>query len=447
MRPALRFLAVLLAVAAVALSAEAPSGSSAGQPSHVVTVLAGFIVVLLSAKLGGEAVERLGQPAVLGELAAGIVIGNLALVGLPWFEGFKHSASLELFAEMGVILLLFQVGLESHMAELLAVGASAMVVANIGVILPMVLGYGVSQVFLTAEPWYVHLFAGATLAATSVGITARVLRDLRKTETKEARIVLGAAVVDDVLGLIVLAVVSGMVTSVSSGASGGLALGPVAMIVLKSAAFLAGAVILGRLIHVNALRIASFFRVEGITLALAICFCFGLAALAGWAGLAPIVGAFAAGLVLEDDDYEIFHKRGVKPIEELIRPIAAIFVPVFFVMMGLKVDLRAFGSLDVLGLAAALTVAAVLGKQICALGVLDKGVDRLAVGIGMIPRGEVGLIFTGMGASLMVAGQPVFNANMVSAMVVMVMLTTVMTPPLLKWAFTRGRQPSIASSS
>jgi Kef-type K+ transport system membrane component KefB len=402
-----------------------------------MTVLFGFIVMLLSAKLGGELVERLGQPAVLGELAAGMVLGNLVLAGVPWFEVLKSNETLALLAEMGVILLLFQVGLESHMAELLAVGVSAMLVANVGVILPMVLGYGVSLLFLPQEAWYVHLFAGATLTATSVGITARVLRDLKKTETKEARIILGAAVVDDVLGLIVLAVVAGMVQTVSTGGGTELNWGPAGMIVLKAAAFLAGAVIVGRLVHINALKIARYFRVEGITLALAICFCFTLAGLAGLVGLAPIVGAFAAGLVLEDEDYEVFHKRGIKPIGELIQPIATVLVPIFFVMMGLKVDLRAFGSWEVLGLAASITAAAVLGKQICALGVVDKGVDRTAVGLGMIPRGEVGLIFVGIGASLMVAGKPVFGSQLVSAMVVMVMLTTVMTPPLLKWAFTR----------
>jgi Kef-type K+ transport system membrane component KefB len=438
MASALRLTITSLVFAAAMQAAGASPSESAGTSQQIIAVLSGFIAILLAAKLGGELVERMGQPAVLGELGAGIVLGNLALAGIPWFEGFKHNAHLEILSEMGVILLLFQVGLESHMADLLAVGASAMVVAHIGVILPMGLGYLVSQYFLPQEAWYVHLFAGATLAATSVGITARVLRDLRKTETKEARIVLGAAVVDDVLGLIVLAVVSGMVASIGSGGGAQLELTPVLLIIAKAAAFLAGAVFLGRLIHVNALRIAKYFKVEGITLALAICFCFGLAALAGLVGLAPIVGAFAAGLVLEDDDYEIFHQRGIKPIEELIRPIATIFVPVFFVMMGLKVDLRAFGSLDVLGLAAAITAAAIVGKQVCALGVVDKGVDRITVGIGMIPRGEVGLIFTGMGATLAVAGHPVFDSRMVSAMVVMVMLTTVMTPPLLKWAFTRG---------
>jgi Kef-type K+ transport system membrane component KefB len=420
------------------IAAETSSSTSDGHAGTVVRVLFGFVVVLLSAKLGGELAERLGQPEVLGELAAGMVLGNLALAGIPWFEALKNNEVLAIIAEIGVVLLLFQVGLESHMNQLLAVGASAVVVANVGVVVPMILGYGVSLFFLPQNDWYVHLFAGATLAATSVGITARVLRDLKKTETKEARIVLGAAVVDDVLGLVVLAAASGMVTSVSAGPTS-LDWRSVGLIVLKAAAFLAGAVILGRLVHVNALKIARYFRVEGVTLALAICFCFALAGLAGRMGLAPIVGAFAAGLVLEDDDYEIFHQRGVKPIEELIHPIATVFVPLFFVMMGLKVDFRVFASWQVLELAAAISVAAVVGKQVCALGVVDKGVDRLTVGIGMIPRGEVGLIFVGMGASLVVGGRPVFDSQMVSAMVVMVMLTTVMTPPLLKWAFARKR--------
>jgi Kef-type K+ transport system membrane component KefB len=432
-----RLSSCILLLILAAQAAEGPSTASEGHGAAIVTVLFGFIVMLLSAKLGGELMERLGQPAVLGELAAGMVLGNLVLAGVPWFEVLKSNETLALMAEMGVILLLFQVGLESHMTELLAVGASAILVANVGVVLPMMLGYGVSLLFLPQEAWYVHLFAGATLTATSVGITARVLRDLKKMETKEARIILGAAVVDDVLGLIVLAVVAGMVQTVSTGGGTELNWGPAGLIVLKAAAFLAGAVIVGRLVHVNALKMARYFRVEGITLALAICFCFTMAGLAGLVGLAPIVGAFAAGLVLEDDDYEVFHKRGIKPIEELIQPIATVLVPIFFVMMGLKVDLRAFGSLEVLGLAALITVAAVLGKQICALGVIDKGVDRIAVGLGMIPRGEVGLIFVGIGASLMVSGRPVFGSQLVSAMVVMVMLTTVMTPPLLKWAFTR----------
>lgn len=411
-----------------------------GLASHgdqVVLVLFGMVVVLLGAKLGGELAVRLRQPAVLGELAAGIVLGNLALVGLPQLDSLKSSASLQLMAEIGVILLLFDVGLETDMHELLAVGWSATIVAHLGVIAPMLLGYGVTAVFLPESPWYVHLFSAATLTATSVGITARVLQDLNQMETREARIILGAAVVDDVLGLIILAVVAGMVTSIGGGGGAVLEWKPVALIVLKAAAFLVGAIWVGRRIHINALKIAQSFRVQGVTLVLAVCYCFALAALAGWLGLAPIVGAFAAGLVIADDDYAAYQARGIRPVAELIKPLTAVFVPMFFVLMGLKVDLHVFGSTSVIGLAAALTVAAVIGKQVCAFGVIDKGVSRVAVGVGMIPRGEVGLIFTGIGAALSVQGKPVFDSSLISAMVVMVLLTTVMTPPLLQAVFRR----------
>lgn len=417
------------------MTAAIPELASHG--GDVVQVLFGAVVILLAAKLGGELMERLGQPAVLGELGAGILLGNLAIAGIGWFEPIRHSSGLQLMAEIGVVLLLFEVGLESHLDQLLAVGWSAALVANIGVIAPFVMGYAVSAFFMPGSAWYVHLFAGATLTATSVGITARVLQDLKQMATKEARIILGAAVVDDVLGLVILAVASGVVASVANGGAAVLEWMPVLLIIAKAAAFLVGAIVIGRHIHINALRLAKSFRVPGMTLVLAVCFCFGLAALSGWLGLAPIVGAFAAGLVLEDDDYAEFVKRGVQPIHDLVRPLSTIFVPMFFVMMGLKVNLRAFASMEVLGLAAALTAVAVIGKQACALGVLDKGVSRITVGIGMIPRGEVGLIFAGMGASLTVAGKPVFDSGLVSAMIVMVFLTTVMTPPLLKWVFRR----------
>jgi Kef-type K+ transport system membrane component KefB len=394
----------------------------------IVEVLAGAAVVLLAAKVGGELAERLQQPAVLGELAMGILLGNL-----PWGELLRHSQGLELLAEIGVVLLLFEVGLDSHLDQLLAVGWSATLVATVGVMAPMALGYGVSAWFLPAAPWYAHLFAGATLTATSVGITARVLKDLGRMEWRESRIILGAAVVDDVMGLVILAVVSGVVGSMGQGGGATLDWGAIAWIVAKSAGFLAGAILVGRHIHVNALKAARAFRVPGMTLVLAVCFCFALAALAGWMGLATIVGAFAAGLVLEDDDYAEFVKRGVEPIHDLVRPLTTVLVPIFFVMMGVKVDLGTFRSTEILGLAAAMTAAAVVGKQVCGLGVLDRGVSRLVVGIGMIPRGEVGLIFVGIGSQL-----GVFDNAMVSAMVVMVLLTTVMTPPLLKWSFDRA---------
>ncbi len=393
---------------------------------------------MVCAKLGAEVFERFGQPGVLGELVVGMVLGGLGLAGVTFLATARESEGLQIVAEMGVILLLFEVGLESHLKELMEVGSSAMLVAVLGVIAPTVLGYGVSSYFLAGHAWYVHLFVGATLAATSVGITARVLRDLKKIDTKEARIILGAAVVDDVLGLIILAVITGLVTSISAGGGGEVEPGMVLWIVLRAILFLVGAIFIGRVLHINAVRAGSRFKVSGVAAVIAVGFCFILAALAGVIGLAPIVGAFAAGLVLEPSDYEVYERRGEQPIENIVRPLSAIFTPVFFVMMGMRVDLTAFTKVDVLAFAGVVTLAAIIGKQICALGVLEKGVNRVVVGIGMIPRGEVGLIFTGIGASLAVAGEPVFSSDVVSAMVVMVIVTTLVTPPILKLLLVRN---------
>jgi len=415
----------------------AEAGQHGDHGAIVVEFLLSLVVIILAAKLGGEIFERMNQPAVLGELVMGILLGNLALVNFHYLDFLKTSDALAITAEIGVVILLFEVGLESHLKELLAVGFSALLVAVLGVIAPMFLGYGVSYLLAPDLPWYVHAFVGATLAATSVGITARVLKDLRRMDTKEARIVLGAAVVDDVLGLIVLAVVSGVIASISQTGSAAVDYGAVGIIVAKAVVFLAAAVLLGRFIHVRLVNFGQSFKVAGIPLAIAISHCFLWAGLAGLIGLAPIVGAFAAGLVLEQSDYDEFTSRGNDTIEHLIHPISSVLVPIFFVVMGMKVDLSVFGSGRVLLLAAAITVAAIIGKQVCSLGVLEKGLNRLVIGVGMIPRGEVGLIFTGIGASLVVGGAPVLSAELVSALVVMVMVTTVVTPPLLKALFAR----------
>lgn len=410
---------------------HAPEG---GHANHgFVTVLLSLVLLMVVAKLGAELFERMRQPAVLGELIAGMAMGGLGLAGIAYVAGLKDQPGLQAAAEIGVILLLFEVGLESHLGELLEVGTSALLVAMLGVVTPIGLGYGASLLFLPAEPWYVHMFVGSTLAATSVGITARVLRDLKKIDTKEARIILGAAVVDDVLGLIILAVISGIITSLSGGGhQSGVSAAMVATIVFKAAAFLAGAIFIGRILHINAVRAGARFRVPGVPLVIALSFCFTMAALAGLVGLAPIVGAFAAGLVLEPSDYEIYQRRGEMPIDSMIKPLSTILTPIFFIMMGLQVDLRAFSSVHVLAFAGVVTLAAIVGKQVCALGVLEKGVKRVVVGVGMIPRGEVGLIFTGIGARLAVDGQPVFSTDTVSAMVVMVIITTLVTPAVLK---------------
>ncbi len=430
----LRLLLCGLALSATSLLA-ATEGGEVGHADHLSNFLFALVSVLIAAKLGGELFERFNQPAVLGELVFGVALGNLHLFGFSGLEWFKHDQMLAVTAEIGVILLLFEVGLESNIKELMAVGSSALLVAVLGVIAPVILGYGVSSYFLPAEAWYVHLFAGATLAATSVGITARVLKDMHKMNTKEAKIILGAAVVDDVLGLIILAVVAGLVESIDAGGSAEVSYSAVAWIVTKSVAFLAVAVVAGQLLAGKVIEFGARFRVTGIPVVLSICYCFLMAALARKVGLAPIVGAFAAGLVLDNAHFRRYKEMKEMHIEELLAPLSAVYVPVFFVLMGIQVDLSVFTSMSVIEFAIGLSVAAIISKQVCSLGVLEKGLNRVAIGVGMIPRGEVGLIFAAIGASLSVAGKPVFGPDTLSAMVVMVMVTTLATPPILKRMF------------
>ena len=244
---------------------------------------------------------------------------------------------------------------------------------------------------------------------------------------------------DDVIGLVVLAVVSGLVTAAtaSTGAGGGVSLGAVLWIVLKASLFLFLAVVVGRFWSQRIFVHAAKLQVPGVLLGLCLCFCFIVSAISGFVGLAPIVGAFAAGIVLEEVHYHPFRERGERKVEELLFPITTLIVPVFFVMMGFRVDLKSFASLAVLGFAGLITLVAIAGKQICGLGVLERGLDRLAIGVGMIPRGEVGLIFAGMGATLMLAGKPILSPTTFSALVLMIMLTTFITPPLLKMVFER----------
>jgi Kef-type K+ transport system membrane component KefB len=320
------------------------------------------------------------------------------------------------------------------------VGWSSLLVAVLGVIVPFFLGWGVSAYFLPDENRLVHIFIGATLCATSVGITARVFKDLGQLGTREARIILGAAVIDDVLALLVLAVVSGAIKAAGTGVA--LSVFDVVVIALKSLVFLVGSIAIGLLLVPRMLRGAGRFETRGVLLTLAISFCLLLAWAAAKVGLAPIVGAFAAGLILDDVHYQPTGGRQERDLADLLQPVSTVLVPIFFVLMGLKVDLRLFARVDILGLAAALTSAAILGKQICSVGVIERGVNRLAVGLGMIPRGEVGLIFAGIGASLMLpaasgATQPVINSAIFGAVVIMVIITTLITPIALKWSMGR----------
>jgi Kef-type K+ transport system membrane component KefB len=422
-----------------------PPHSTISQSDTVALVLISVVVILLAAKLGGDLFERMRQPAVLGELVFGVVLGNLSLLGFHGLDYLRSNEVIRILAEIGVIFLLFEVGLESNIKQMLEVGISSFMVALFGVIAPMFLGWGVGAIFLPQAGTLVHVFIGATLTATSVGITARVLKDLGKNNQKEARIILGAAVIDDVMGLVVLAAVSGIIVAADRGGAGVSALN-IGMIILKAVGFLVAAIWVGSHLSPAMFGLASKLKVRGMLLATSIAFCFFLSFLANQIGLAPIVGAFAGGLILEPVHYHEFRDRGDHSIDELIQPISSFLVPIFFVLMGLRVDLRTFAQMEILGFALALTAVAILGKQVCALGVMEKGLDRISVGIGMIPRGEVGLIFASIGSSMTLKGVPVVSPATYSAVVIMVIVTTLITPVILKTTLDRGERRKVMRS-
>jgi len=428
----------LAAYSVVFGSTDGSAGEAdASHGGPVMHVLLGLIVILLAAKLGGDLFERVGQPAVLGELVLGMIIGNLHLVGIDALEPFKHDVTLECLAQIGVIILLFEVGLETSVKEMMGVGVASFLVATFGVIAPFFLGWGVGWWFLPDANPLVHVFIGATLTATSVGITARVLKDIGKIETKEAKIILGAAVIDDILGLVILAVVAGIIAAAASGSGEGIGIGHVAWIIGKALLFIVGAILIGSVVLPHFFKFGFRLKGSGVFLSFSLLVCFLLSFIAGEIGLAPIVGAFAAGLILDEVQYRDFTDAGEHRIEELVAPIGTFLVPVFFVSMGMAVDLRTFAQVDILGFAAVLTVAAILGKQVCGLAIFQRGIDRLSIGLGMIPRGEVGLIFAGIGAKMVLDGEPVISTSTYSAVVIMVIVTTLVTPPALKAAMLR----------
>jgi Kef-type K+ transport system membrane component KefB len=419
-----------------AAGAHGEEGHAEGHGGPVVPVLLGLVIILAAAKLGGELFERVGQPAVLGELLFGIVLGNLTLVGIGAFDFLATNVGIEILAQLGVSVLLFEVGLESNVREMLSVGLSSLLVAILGVVAPFFLGWGVSAWLLPGEDILVHLFIGATLCATSVGITARVLADLGKLQTRESKIILGAAVIDDVLGLVILAVVVGIIGAADTGVA--LAPAEIGWIGFKAIAFVVGAIVIGGWLAPRMFRLASRLRIRGMLLTVALVFLFALAYLADVFGLATIVGAFAAGLILDELHYKDFVDRGEHQLEEAMRPIAVFLVPIFFVWIGAQVDLTVFGKTEILGLAALLTAAAIAGKMICAAGVAERGLDRVSVAVGMVPRGEVGLIFASIGAGLTLGGEPVISPSVFGAVVIMVIATTLITPPALKLTLARG---------
>ncbi|HEX6674470.1 MAG TPA: cation:proton antiporter [Actinomycetes bacterium] len=388
----------------------------------VGTVLLHVLVVLVAAKVGAELSERLGQPAVLGELVVGVLIGPsvLGLVG--------GDQVLAVLGELGVLLLLLQVGLETELTELLRVGRSALSVAAVGVALPFALGYlGLRLTGLAGHGHHVELFMGAALTATSVGVTARVFGDLGALSRAEARTVLGAAVADDVIGLMILAVMVRLV------AGGSVDLPGMLPVVGAAVGFLVVGVVVGvRLAPLLFAWIERLARSDGTLIALALAFTLAFARLAELVRLAPIVGAFVAGVVLA-------RSRASTTIGASLAPIAHVFVPVFFLQIGIDAEPAALLRPRALALAGLLLAAAVVGKVLAGL-VAGRGMDLALVGFGMLPRGEVGLVFASIGLRLGVIDRDAF-----STLLLVVVATTFVTPPLLRWRL--ARHPRAAPSS
>ncbi|HEX7117644.1 MAG TPA: cation:proton antiporter [Longimicrobiales bacterium] len=399
-----------------------------------------FIAMLVGAKLLGELAERIGQPAVLGELVAGVLLGGSVLGIIP-ADGTIHE-TIEILAEIGVALLLFEIGLETDLKEMFRVGPAASLVACVGVAAPFLLGFAYWMIVQPAigvhaegiNDTMVAIFVGATLTATSVGITARVLTDLKRIHTPEARVIIGAAVVDDVLGLVILAIVSGL----AAGAA--LSLFDISKTFAIAVGFLVAAVIIGNLVAPKVFGLVDRMRVRGVLLVSAVSFALLIAALAGLAGSALIIGSFAAGLVLSStNQFDV--------IVEKVEPVADIFTPIFFVSIGASVDVTLFipgsESFDpsVLMVGGALLLIAIVGKVVSgySVGWGKNKLSHIVIGVGMIPRGEVGLIFADIGLDRGILSSQVF-----SAILIMVMLTTFIAPPMLKSIFRRVRpEPEI----
>jgi Kef-type K+ transport system membrane component KefB len=389
----------------------------------VTGVLLDILVVLIAAKLAAEIAERVNMPAVVGEIIAGVVVGPsvLALV--------ESNETLSVLGELGVILLLLGVGMEMDLGELGAVGRASTAVACVGVVVPMASGFLVASALGHSDNQ--SLFIGAALAATSVGITARVFSDLRALATVEARTVLGAAVADDVLGLVILTVVVRLVSE------GSVSILDVAGILLVAIAFL---VLTGALGSRLAPGLFHFLdrhaRSAGTLVALALAFTLAFAELADAAKLAPIVGAFVAGLALSGSSSS-------ERIQRELAPVGHLFIPVFFLQIGIQAQIDDFVKPEVLGIAGALFVVAVVAKQVAAVGAVGAPGDKWLIGLGMIPRGEVGLIFATIGLR-----EGILGGNLYAALLLVVLATTLLAPPLLRWRLLQIRaEPAGRSDS
>ena len=379
------------------------------------TLLADLALIYLAAKIGGELFLRLRQPAVLGELVAGLIVG---VSGLQWID--PQQPILQLMAQIGVTLLLFEIGLESDLKALFRVGKQALAVGLIGMVAPFALGYGIMTA-MGAAP-LLSVFVGATMTATSIGITAKVLSDLKRLNSTEGKIILGAAILDDILGIVILSVIAG----VTSGTS--FSWPSVALIFVKSLAFLTVALVVGNLARPYFMRLIQQLRSRGVLLTASLIFAFALAVIAEKLGSAAIIGAFAAGLVLAKSDQR-------HDLEKHLRPVTDFFLPIFFVTVGAGVELGLFADPSTVMLTLFLTAAAIIGKLAAGmLGTIGAKSSGWIIGAGMVPRGEVGLIFASLGL-----GTGVLSGANHAAVVAMVMLTTFIGPLMLNFLIARQK--------
>lgn len=421
-------------------------------PVVLTGVLLSLVVIYLASKLGGELSKMMDFPPVLGELVGGVVVGASALHLLVFpesgaiasdslimnvLQSIDHlspeavtsvfqsqSEAISILAELGVIVLLFEIGLESDLRELKKVGYQAAIVACVGVVVPFVAGTA-GLMFFFHTPAIPAIFAGAALTATSIGITSKVLSELGHLKSREGQIIVGAAVIDDVLGIIVLAVVA------SLAKTGEVDIWNVIYLIVSATVFLIGSILLGKFFNKTFVTIADKLQTRGKLVIPAFIFAFFMAFIGNAIHLEAILGAFAAGLVLDETD-----KR--KELDQQVIPIADILVPIFFVTVGARVDLGVLNPVvpenqQGLIIAIFLVVVAIIGKVVTGWSVFGQpGINRLAIGVGMIPRGEVGLVFLGIGAASGAIDKP-----LQAAIIIMVILTTFLAPPFLRLAFNK----------
>lgn len=377
-----------------------------------LTFLLHIAMILLFANIGGYVSRKLKQPAVLGQIVAGLILGPSVLALIETTEALKHMA------EIGVILLMFIAGLETDIDDLKASSKSSAFIALGGVVVP--LGLGILAIMLVKPEANLNegLFLGVILTATSVSITVQALRELKQLRTKQGIGILGAAIIDDVVGIIILTLVIGMISPVQGES--------VVLVLGKITAFFVFSIGLGVIFSKLLTKYSDLVGRENRVLTAALIFCFLLAFVAEELGVAAIIGAYFTGVVFSTTP----HRNRVS--HEIQRIAYALFTPIFFINIGLSVKIGNIS--EVLVLSIAVILAAVLGKVIgCGIGAkVSKFSNReaLQVSIGMIPRAEVALIITNLGLELGVIGKDIFTA-----IILMVLVSTIVTPPLLKLSF------------